>query len=243
MKIGIITIIIYVLLGCNTQKKIPDYSSDNLKIEQLSKNTFRHISYLQTEDFGKVVCNGMIVIDNNEALIFDTPVNDEDSKEIIDWVKNTLNCKVAGIIVTHFHNDCLGGLNEFHNRQIPSYASFSTIELAKTNNFQTPQNGFKNYLELKVGNKKVLNEYLGEGHTKDNIISYFPAEKVLFGGCLIKELNATKGYLGDANVSAWSETVQSVKSKYVDAKIIIPGHGKPGGRELLDYTIKLFKNN
>ncbi|MEZ4957420.1 MAG: hypothetical protein R2825_27935 [Saprospiraceae bacterium] len=100
---------------------------------------------------------------------------------------------MVGVVVTHFHDDCLGGLNEFHNKQIPSYTSFKTIELAKLEDNPEPLNGFDDYLELKVGNKKVINQFLGEGHTKDNIVSYFPAEKVLFGGCLIKTLGASKG--------------------------------------------------
>ncbi len=75
------------------------------------------------------------------------------------------------------------------------------------------------------------------------MVGYFPKEKAMFGGCLIKEMNATKGYLGDANVKTWSATVEKVKAKYPDAKIVIPGHGEIGGEELLDYTIKLFKNN
>ncbi|MGB0850013.1 MAG: subclass B1 metallo-beta-lactamase, partial [Bacteroidia bacterium] len=214
----------------------------SLRIEQLSESTFRHVSYLQTNDFGKVACNGMVVIDSNEALVFDTPVNDEDSKELIDWIKNTLNSELVGVIITHFHNDCLGGLSEFHNRNIPSYATYSTIELATSDSSEIPKNGFENYQEIQVGRKKVINEYFGEGHTKDNIISYVPDEKVLFGGCLIKTLNASKGYLGDANTQEWSKTVKAVKSKYGAAEIIIPGHGKPGGIELLDYTIKLFED-
>ena len=39
----------------------------------------------------------------------------------------------------------------------------------------------------------------------------------------------------------WSNTVLAVKSKYEKAKVIIPGHGKPGNIDLLDYTTKLFK--
>jgi metallo-beta-lactamase class B len=31
---------------------------------------------------------------------------------------------------------------------------------------------------------------------------------------LLKELDASKGYLGDANVSAWSDTVEKVKKEY-----------------------------
>lgn len=241
LRIHLIVILLLGLLSCKTQKNISIYESTNVRVEKLTKNTFRHISYLSTEDFGKVSCNGMIVIDESEALIFDTPTNDTDSKELIDWIGKSLNCKVIGVVVTHFHNDCLGGLNEFHEKQIPSYASFKTIELAKLDSVQTPQIGFENYLEIQVGDKKVINEFIGEGHTIDNIVSYFPDEKVLFGGCLIKTLGASKGYLGDANINEWSNTVLAVKSKYEKAKVIIPGHGKPGNSELLDYTIELFK--
>lgn len=237
----LILILLSVFFGCNTQQEIAVYNSTNLKVEQLTKNTFRHISFLSTEDFGKVSCNGMIVIDGGEALIIDTPTNDNESKELLEWVEKNLSSKVVGVVVTHFHDDCLGGLNEFHENQIPSYASFKTIELAKKENSPEPLNGFNDYLELKVGNKKVINQFLGEGHTKDNIVSYFPAEKVLFGGCLIKTLGANKGYLGDANINEWSTTVSVVKSTYKDVKVIVPGHGKPGNSELLDYTIELFK--
>lgn len=237
----IIVILLSVFLCCKTQKSISIYESPTLKVEKLTGHTFRHISYLSTEDFGKVSCNGMIVIDGNEALVFDTPTNDRDSKELIDWVEKTLNCKVIGVVVTHFHGDCLGGLNEFHQRNIPSYASFKTIELAKSDSVQIPQYGFEHYLEIQVGDKKVVNEFLGEGHTSDNIVSYFPDEKVLFGGCLIKASGASKGYLGDANTSEWSNTVQAVKSRYGKARVIIPGHGDPGNSDLLDYTIQLFK--
>ena len=63
----------------------------------------------------------------------------------------------------------------------------------------------------------------------------------MFGGCLIKEVGVGKGNLEEANAEKWSETVTEVKKKYPNAKKIIPGHGKIGGIELLDYTIKLFE--
>jgi len=71
---------------------------------------------------------------------------------------------------------------------------------------------------------------------------------VLFGGCLIKELDASKGYLGDAskgylgdaNVKAWSNTVTKIKKAYPKLQIVVPGHGAIGNQALLDYTIKLF---
>lgn len=202
-----------------------------------------HISYFDSETFGRVPCNGMIVTDKNEAVIFDTPVDDTSSAELINWVSQELNSTINAIIPTHFHEDCVGGLREFHKNDIPSYASKETIALAKSRRFNVPANAFEDSLTLAVGGKKVCATFLGEGHTKDNIVGYFPSENVLFGGCLIKASGASKGNLEDANVEDWSGTVEKVKNKYPMAEIVVPGHGAFGGIPLLDYTIELFKGN
>jgi metallo-beta-lactamase class B len=217
------------------------YKSGNLTITQIAKNSFEHTSFLQTHDFGNVPCNGLIVRNGNEVIVFDTPTNDSASEELIKWIKETLYCKINAVIPTHFHDDCLGGLKAFHKNEIPSYAYFKTIEFAKKNNFVIPKNSFRDSLILKVGNENIIAKFFGEGHTKDNVVGYFAGDNIMFGGCLIKELNAGKGYLGDANVADWSATVEKVKKDYPDVKIIVPGHGQYGNKKLLDYTIKLFK--
>ena len=218
----------------------PLYQSETLEIQKITDHVYQHISFLDTESFGKVPCNGMIVFDKGEALIFDTPTDNAASSELIDWVENSLQGKITAVVPTHFHVDCLGGLDAFHQRDIPSYASNKTIALAKANQASVPQNGFDSLLELKVGDEPVMVAFVGEGHTRDNMVGYVPNEKVLFGGCLVKEIGAGKGNLEDANVQDWPLTVASLKEKYPDVKIVIPGHGKPGGTALLDYTTTLF---
>jgi metallo-beta-lactamase class B len=217
------------------------YLSETLQIEQLSPNTFVHVSYLSTDDFGKVACNGMIVIHDGEALVFDTPADNQTSKELIAWLETDQKVKVKGVVATHFHDDCVGGLDAFHAQDIPSYGDFKTNSLAKAEGNLVPENGFEEQLILEAGDLEVVTRFLGEGHTRDNVVAYVPADQVIFGGCLIKEVGATVGYLGDANTAAWSGTVRQVKSTFSDVKIVIPGHGKVGNVELLDYTIKLFE--
>lgn len=245
----VLTILLsFTILSCNSPKEEPFspkvvYKSENLIITQVSKNCFEHTSFKQTDEWGKVPCNGLIVRDNGEAIVFDTPTTNNDSDELIKWVSNKLNCKINAVIPTHFHDDCLGGLKTFHDKNIPSYAYYKTIEFAREKNYVTPQNSIKDSLTLKVGNEVSFVKFFGEGHTKDNIIGYFPSENIMFGGCLIKELDAGKGYLGDANIEAWSNTVEKIKKQYPDVKVVIPGHGQFGDKKLLDYTIGLFKVN
>ena len=250
MKIIINTLLIIVIsitiLNCSSQKLDafkPEevYKSNDLIITQIVENSFVHTSFKQTNDFGNVPCNGLIVRNNNEVIVFDTPTNDKNSEELINWINETLHCKINAIIPTHFHDDCLGGLKTFDENDILSYAYYKTIELAKENNFVVPKNSFRDSLTLKVGDENIIVKFFGEGHTKDNVVGYFPGENVMFGGCLIKELDASKGYLGDANVEDWSSTVERVKKEYPNVKIIVPGHGEYGNKKLLDYTINLFK--
>ena len=251
MKTIIKTLLIIAIsitnLNCNTRKQDTFkpkevYKSNDLIVTQISENSFVHTSYKETNDFGNVPCNGLIVRNSNEAIVFDTPTNDKSSEKLIKWIKETLHCKINAIIPTHFHDDCLGGLKAFDKNKIPSYAFFKTIELAKENKLTVPKNSFGDSLILSVGNEKIIAKFFGEGHTKDNVVGYFPSENILFGGCLVKELQANKGYLGDANLSEWSNTVEKVKVEYPKVKIVVPGHGEYGNSELLDYTIKLFKS-
>lgn len=234
------------ILNCSYQKNElfePQivYKSENLIITQISKNSFEHTSFLPTQSFGNVPCNGLIVSNDNEAVVFDTPTNDSTSEELIKWITEKLQAKINAVIPTHFHDDCLGGLQVFHNQHISSYSYHKTIKFAQKNNYVIPQNSFNDSLILNVGDEICIVKFFGEGHTKDDVIGYFPSEDIMFGGCLIKELNATKGYLEDANIEVWSNTVEKIKKHYPDVKIVIPGHGKFGGKELLDYTIDLFK--
>lgn len=218
------------------------YRSKTLVIIQIAANSFQHISYLQTNDFGNVPCNGLLVRNANEVVIFDTPTNDESAFELINWVEKKLNSKIKAVIPMHFHDDCLGGLKAFHERGISSYAFQKTIEFTKANHIIVPLHDFSDSLILNLGKENILVKYFGEGHTKDNVVGYFAADKILFGGCLVKESGANKGFLGDANVLEWPNTVAKVKSEFKDVEIVVPGHGQAGGVNLLDYTIKLFKD-
>lgn len=217
------------------------YKSETLAINQISEHVYQHISFLDSESFGNVSCNGMIVADENEAIIFDTPTDNETSRELINWIKQSLKCEITAVIPTHYHIDNIGGLDEFHRQGIASYAYNKTIQITEENALPVPQHGFDRNMELKIGNEKVHIEFFGEGHTCDNIVGYFPLEEVMFGGCLIKEMDAEKGNLAEANIKEWSETVRKIKMKYPRVKKIIVGHGKSGGLELLDYTINLFE--
>ncbi len=185
MKFHIIPVVLLFLFAGQSlfaQQTKTIYRSETLIIEQISPNTFVHISYLNTRDFGKVGCNGMIVINGGEALVFDTPTDDEASRELINWLEKKQMVKVKAVLATHFHSDCVGGVEEFHSRGVPSYGSFKTKALAKSAGDLVPEKGFDQEIILEVGGLSVISLFLGEGHTQDNVVAYVRSDQVLFGG-------------------------------------------------------------
>ncbi|PWJ55951.1 metallo-beta-lactamase class B [Dyadobacter jejuensis] len=216
------------------------YNSPTLTIEPISSNTFVHISYLNSPTFGHVPCNGLVFIDQQEAIVYDTPIDNAAAAELIDWIENVKKCKIKAVIATHFHDDCIGGLEEFHKHKITSYASRATIASIKKKGGERPKRGFKNRLELKIGQQPTITQYYGPGHTLDNVVGYIPSENILFGGCLVKEMEAGKGNLEDADTEQWPFTIEKIKMQLPNLTVVVPGHGKWGDSELLDYTIALF---
>lgn len=62
------------------------HRSESLVITQIAENSFEHTSFKQTNDFGNVPCNGLIVRNNKEVIGFDTPTNDPGAEELIQWI-------------------------------------------------------------------------------------------------------------------------------------------------------------
>ena len=111
-------------------------------------------------------------------------------------------------------------------------------------NRTVPKNGFAKTKILKSRDVIVKLDYLGGGHTSDNIVVWIPSHKILFGGCMVKELDAKNlGNTKEADLRSYPKTLKRVLKNYTDAKIVVPGHGKPGNLQLIKHTIKLCDTN
>ncbi len=224
--------------GTNKVSKI----SDDLEVVMISDNVYIHISYLATLNGRRYPCNGLVYINDKEAYIIDTPVNDQLTLDLINWIKNELGAEIAGVIVNHWHIDCMGGLKQVHQSGIRSYANELTCEIAGAKNLPVPEFCFKDSLIIKTGQKEILCKYLGPAHTVDNIVVWIPEDEILFGGCMVRALSAnTAGNISDADLDSWPETMKKVIKRFGHARIVVPGHGESGGPELLTHTLDLVR--
>lgn len=208
--------------------------TNELRVTEIAEST-----YIHTSGFN----NGFVYVNNGEAIIVSTPDSDELTQELINWVQHELKAKIFAYVVDRWHPDAMEGLDVVQQNGIKSYACELTREIAKEKDLPVADIGFNPKLEIPVGKEKVVCHYLGPAHTSDGIVVWIPSEQILFGGNEIRNNNGWVGNIADANLSEWSRTAEKVKEEYGSAKIVVPGHGRHGGPELIDYTIQLYKPN
>ncbi len=83
------------------------YKTNSLVITQIAQNSFEHTSFKQTNDFGNVPCNGLIVRSNNEVI--------ENRYEMITYCYQMMeNCKFISLaiaLITIFHAEMIKSYN------------------------------------------------------------------------------------------------------------------------------------
>ena len=217
--------------------------SEDVIVRRLDDGTWLHTTYYDISGLRNVPANGLIVIDGKHAMMIDLPWTDKQTGVLFDWVLKEHGAEVEKVVPTHFHIDCAGGLAEAHRKRADSFSLEKTAEILERTNKPVPRNWFAERMSLSCGETRVELAFLGGGHTVDNIVAWIPASKILFGGCLVKSLNATNlGNTEEADLVSYPTTLKKVKERYPDAKIVVPGHGRPGGLDLIDHTIGLCNN-
>lgn len=212
---------------------IPD-----LKISEISKGVYLHQSFHQTNDYGMVSANGLVVVERGKAFIVDTPWSDQDTEKLVAWILKN-NYALLGSISTHSHEDRTAGIKWLNDRSIPTYATKLTNDILKAEEKELAKYSL-NDTDKVLANGLVEVFYPGGGHTIDNVVVWLPKSKILFGGCFVRSLESKDlGYTGEAYIKQWPESAESLLLKYPAPDLVIPGHGNVGGIALLRHTQKL----
>lgn len=236
-----ICLAVLLLNSCYDKSKyVPEPYLRPLEIIKLSEQDYMHVSYLKDDNGGYIPCNGFMRKEGTEVFVFETPIDSTSSEQLISYIQEHLKATVKGVFVGHSHSDAAGGVPAFTRANIPTYASSKTTALLQKDTV-TISHPFTRKDSVQMGTTEIVMEYFGAAHTDDNSVAYLKGPEILVGGCMIKALGAKRGYLGDASLSTWSTTVSAVKNAYPKVQLVIPGHGRRGDSLLLDYTIKMFK--
>lgn len=188
--------------------------------------------------------NSLFLITKKGVVLFDVPWQKTQYQSLIDTIKKRFNLSIIAVFVTHSHSDRAGDLSFYNKKRIKTYATPKTNELLKKEGKVTSSKAIKIGKSYNIGGEKFIIDFLGEGHTVDNVVVWFPKYHVLNGGCLVKSISATDlGFIGEANLKQWPKTIEKLKSKYSIASMMIPGHDEWKGSGHVEHTADLLSKH
>lgn len=234
-----------ILLLCVTHssaKNKPTKINNDLEITRITEHGYVYTAWVDMGEWGRIGCNGLVIVNEGNAFLMDTPTLESQTVELAKWLEKNLDAKFESFAPGHWHDDCVGGLAWLNLEGVKTYALDLTNAILASRGAEQALESFKDSLTLSVGGIEVQLHFLGGGHATDNIVAWVPSEKILFGGCMLKDNNSTNiGNTSDAApLEEWLRTVQGVEEKFPDATTIIPGHGNHGGKEIFTRTKEII---
>jgi cyclase len=102
-------------------------------------------------------------------------------------------------------------------------------ELNRTTAEPPKQTFDKKMFTLADSTRRVEFHFFGWAHTRGDGFVYLPKEQVLCTGDAV--VNGAYNYLEDGNVGNWPNVIRAAQKLKVAT--VLPGHGEPGGKEVL----------
>ena len=235
---GVLVVFVSAIVSCApTRPENAQALTRDVFVEELEQGLWRHVSHKFMPPAGQVPSNGLVIELPSGALVVDTAWNDEQTATLLNWVEEHVGF-VKAVIVTHAHDDRMGGIEEVHRRGIPTYGLEATSTLAKAQGLASLTNTFGPTSKISLAEFGVAGEifYPGPGHTPDNIVVWLEASQTLFGTCMVRAADWGIGNLADAMPKDWLVSATVLVERYAAARRVVPGHGDIGGGELLTRT-------
>lgn len=201
--------------------------------------------------------NSVVYIGSRGVTVIGATWTPETAKRLDDEIKKVTDKPVTEVINTNYHPDRAGG-NEYwqsiHAEIVSTRLTYDLLKSDWSSVVEWTRSGIPSYpdiplilptviyqgnFELQEGRVKAL--YLGPSHTRDGIFIYFPEEKVLYGGCILKE---QLGNLTFADIAEYPRTLEKLQDMKLEIRTIVAGHWSAvHGPELIPQYLELLKNN
>jgi cyclase len=209
----------------------------------------RVFAYVQP-DGSWFVSNTGLITGADGVLSIDTCATEARTRAYLAAIATVTSQPVTMLVNTHHHGDHTNG-NRVLNAPViiaqtscrallaesagpPPAAVFGPVDWGDIRP-GLPTACFDHSLQLHVGERPIELLHFGTAaHTTNDVVAWLPDDRVLFAGDLV--FNGGTPFALQGSLTGWLEVLPMLA--HLQPEIIVPGHGPPGGPELLKETAR-----
>ncbi len=200
---------------------------------------------------------------NNIWIIFEDYVVVVDANfpkeagDVIQAIWETTDKPIRYVLDTHHHGDHSYGNAMFGHLGASIVAQTNCARLLRVNGPKEfadagkPPTGRKDVAKSKLkvpslifdekfvlddGKQRVEFLFFGHAHTAGDAFAYLPKQKIVCTGDAC--VNGAFNFMGHSDSASWIRVLE--KCQQIDVNLVLPGHGPPAGKELLEKQKRYF---
>jgi glyoxylase-like metal-dependent hydrolase (beta-lactamase superfamily II) len=203
-------------------------------------------------------CNNVLIEMKDHLIVVDANFP-SGARLLIEEARRVSSKPIKYVLLTHHHGDHSYGIPLWTRLGAITVAHANVLEVMKEKEPQGWQGAAKKRKDIaelgldkpefptetfdkslrvfEDSTRRVEFHFLGWAHTKGDGLVYLPKEKVLATGDAAT--NGPHNFTGDASIRSWPNVL--TKAMKWDIKYVLPGHGAPGGTEILAGQRKYFQ--
>jgi len=183
--------------------------------------------------------NSGILVTDSAVVLIDTKMGSM-AKKLYKFAKEKAGNKKIIVINTHFHGDHIKGNYLFKGCPIYIGGYDHAFALKNITAGNMPTVFVTDSLILPLGNETIALYNMGQAHTLDDMVVYLKNRKLLFSGDLVfNHINPVLKKESGADIEKWKAVLDNILNRW-DIKTVVPGHGDPGGPELITELRQYF---
>ncbi|MGE3803899.1 MAG: NAD(P)-dependent oxidoreductase [Gemmataceae bacterium] len=228
------------------------------EVKEVAPGVFFRYSSISATDKSVVFggSNHTWIVFEDYVLVIDANFPKE-ARDVIAAIRKTTDKPIRYVMDTHHHGDHAYGNAEFAKAGATIISSRNTArwlrekgnkEFAdagkgpmgradiRNSTLKQPTIVFDEKLVFDDGKQRVELLWFGHAHTPGDAVAYLPKQRILCTGDAC--LNGAFNYTGHSDTASWVRVLEHLKG--LDIDMILPGHGQPADKSLLDRQQRYF---
>jgi len=185
--------------------------------------------------------NSSIPETDSAILVIDTKMGSM-AKDLYKMVKEKAGTKKIIVINTHLHGDHLDGNYLYYGCRIYIGKYDKAFAQKSIKPEDMPTDMVSDSLILNLGNEDAVLLNVGQAHTFSDMVVYLKNRKTLVTGDVVfNKINPALIRSSGTDIDKWIGVLDMLSNRWEISKVI-PGHGDPGGPEILTAMKQYFED-